>query len=91
MRSGRQTFEKYQLTPEYQLVNKGMGLDEFQADLLWEILGTEVAWTVDRASLFSLRSCGSLARRDIPAESGAQVLGIFGARRIARASWAGTW
>src|SRR5215211_2924707 len=32
----QQTFEKYQLTPEYQLVNKGMGLDEFKLIFWWE-------------------------------------------------------
>src|SRR5262252_897661 len=31
-----ETFEKYQQTPEYKLVNRGMSLDEFKGIFWWE-------------------------------------------------------
>jgi cytochrome c oxidase assembly protein subunit 15 len=71
----QQTFEKYQLTPEYQLVNKGMGLDEFKLIFWWEywhrLLGRLIG------VVFLVPFLWFLARRDIPPNHAVRYLGIF--------------
>jgi cytochrome c oxidase assembly protein subunit 15 len=71
----QQTFEKYQLTPEYQLVNKGMGLDEFKLIFWWEywhrLLGRLIG------VVFLVPFLWFLARRDIPLHHAPRYLGIF--------------
>ena len=60
----QQTFEKYQLTPEYQFVNKGMGLDEFKGIFWWEywhrLLGRLIG------VVYLIPFLWFAARRDIP-------------------------
>jgi len=71
----QQTFEKYQLTPEYQLVNKGMGLDEFKLIFWWEywhrLLGRLIG------VVFLAPFLWFVARRDIPPNHALKYLAIF--------------
>ena len=71
----QQTFEKYQLTPEYQLVNKGMGLDEFKLIFWWEywhrLLGRLIG------VVFLIPFLWFLVRRDIPPSHAVRYLAIF--------------
>ena len=71
----QQTFEKCQLTPEYQLVNKGMGLEEFKLIFWWEywhrLLGRLIG------VVYLIPFLWFIARRDIPAGHGWKLFGIF--------------
>ena len=71
----QQTFEKYQLTPEYQLVNKGMGLDEFKLIFWWEywhrLLGRLIG------VVFLAPFLWFVARRDIPPNHALKYVAIF--------------
>ena len=68
-------FAKYQLTPEYQQVNKGMALSEFQRIFWWEychrLLGRLVG------VVFLVPFLWFLARRKIPPGYGARLAVIF--------------
>ena len=68
-------FAKYQLTPEYQQVNKGMALSEFQRIFWWEychrLLGRLVGL------VFLVTFLWFLARRKIPPGYGARLAVIF--------------
>ena len=84
----QQTFEKYQLTPEYQLVNKGMGLEEFKLIFWWEywhrLLGRLIG------VVYLVPFLWFIARRDIPPGHGWKLFGIFLLGGL-QGSWAGTW
>ena len=71
----QQTFEKYQLTPEYQLVNKGMGLDEFKLIFWWEYWHRLLGRLIGVAFLAPF--LWFVARRDIPPNQAPKYLGIF--------------
>src|SRR4029079_17158205 len=70
----QQTFEKYQLTPEYQLVNKGMGLDEckliFWGEYWPRLLGRLIC------VVFLVPFLWFIARRDIPPSHALKYLAI---------------
>jgi len=69
------TFEKYKLTPEYNLVNSGMSLDEFKGIFWWEyyhrLLGRLIGFA------FLLPFLWFLLRRRIPEGYGLPLAGIF--------------
>jgi cytochrome c oxidase assembly protein subunit 15 len=71
----QQTFEKYQLTPEYQLVNKGMGLDEFKLIFWWEYWHRLLGRLIGVA--FLVPFLWFIARRDIPPSHALKYLAIF--------------
>ena len=71
----QQTFEKYQLTPEYQLVNKGMGLEEFKLIFWWEYWHRLLGRVIGIA--FLIPFLWFLARRAIPPGYSWKLLGIF--------------
>jgi heme a synthase len=68
-------FSKYQLTPEYQQVNKGMALPEFQRIFWWEYFHRLLGRLVGVVFLVPL--LWFLARREIPAGYGARLAVIF--------------
>ena len=71
----QETFAKYQQTPEYQLVNKGMSLDEFKGIFWWEYFHRLLGRLIGVA--FLLPFLVFLARRRIPEGYGAKLAGIF--------------
>ena len=71
----QQTFERYQLTPEYQLVNKGMGLEEFKLIFWWEYWHRLLGRLIGVA--FLLPFLWFLVRRDIPPSHAWKYLAIF--------------
>ena len=71
----QQTFEKYQLTPEYQLVNKGMGLDEFKGIFWWEYWHRLLGRLIGVVYLIPL--LWFIARREIPPGYSWKLFGIF--------------
>jgi cytochrome c oxidase assembly protein subunit 15 len=68
-------FAKYRLTPEYQQVNKGMGLDEFKGIFWWEYFHRLLGRVIGVA--FLIPFLWFLARRAIPAGYGWKLAGIF--------------
>ena len=69
------TFDKYQLTPEYRKVNKGMSLDEFKGIFWWEYFHRLLGRLIGVAFLLPL--LWFLARRRIRRAAGAELAGIF--------------
>jgi cytochrome c oxidase assembly protein subunit 15 len=57
-------FAKYQLTPEYQQVNKGMSLDGFKSIFWWEYAHRLLGRTV--GVVFALPLAWFVARRELP-------------------------
>jgi cytochrome c oxidase assembly protein subunit 15 len=68
-------FAKYQLTPEYQQVNKGMALPEFQRIFWWEYFHRLLGRLV--GVVFLLPFLWFLARRRIPPGYGVRLAVIF--------------
>jgi cytochrome c oxidase assembly protein subunit 15 len=68
-------FAKYRATPEYQQVNKGMGLDEFKGIFWWEYFHRLLGRLIGVA--FLVPFLWFLARRAIPAGYGWKLAGIF--------------
>jgi heme a synthase len=68
-------FAKYQLTPEYQQVNKGMMLPAFQRIFWWEYFHRLLGRAIGAA--FLLPFLWFLARREIPRSYGARFAVIF--------------
>jgi cytochrome c oxidase assembly protein subunit 15 len=68
-------FAKYQLTPEYQQVNKGMALPEFQRIFWWEYVHRLLGRLV--GVVFLVPFLWFLARRQIPPGYGARLAVIF--------------
>jgi cytochrome c oxidase assembly protein subunit 15 len=68
-------FQKYQATPEYRLVNEGMGLDEFKSIFWWEyfhrLLGRAIGF------VFLAPLVWFAARRSIPAGLAPRLVGLF--------------
>jgi cytochrome c oxidase assembly protein subunit 15 len=71
----QETFAKYRQTPEYQLVNKGMSLDEFKGIFWWEYFHRLLGRLIGAA--FLLPFLVFLARRRIPDGYGAKLAAIF--------------
>jgi len=69
------TFSKYRLTPEYEQVNKGMTLPEFQRIFWWEYLHRLLGRLV--GFVFLVPFLWFLARREIPTGYGARLALIF--------------
>ena len=71
----QQAFEKYQQTPEYRKVNRGMSLEEFKAIFWWEyfhrLLGRAIG------VVFFVPLLWFIARRQIPAGYAWKLCGIF--------------
>ncbi|HEX8010648.1 MAG TPA: COX15/CtaA family protein [Casimicrobiaceae bacterium] len=71
-----ETFAKYQATPEYNQVNRGMTLDAFKGIFWWEyfhrLLGRAIG------AVFLLPLLWFVARRAIPAGLAPKLFGIFG-------------
>ncbi len=70
-----EAFAKYQLTPEYLQVNKGMALAEFQRIFWWEYFHRLLGRLIGVA--FLLPFLWFLARRKIPSGYGLRLAGIF--------------
>jgi cytochrome c oxidase assembly protein subunit 15 len=68
-------FAKYQATPEYQQVNKGMELAEFKGIFWWEYFHRLLGRLIGVA--FFVPYAWFLARRQIPAGYGGKLFGIF--------------
>ncbi len=68
-------FAKYQATPEYEQVNKGMALEEFKGIFWWEYVHRLLGRLVGVA--FLVPFLWFLARREIPPGYGARLAGIF--------------
>jgi cytochrome c oxidase assembly protein subunit 15 len=68
-------FAKYQLTPEYLQVNKGMALPEFQRIFWWEYFHRLLGRVV--GLVFLVPFLWFLARREIPTGYGARLAMIF--------------
>ena len=68
-------FAKYQATPEYQQVNKGMALDEFKGIFWWEYFHRLLGRLIGVA--FLVPFLWFLARRAIPEGHGWKLAGIF--------------
>jgi len=68
-------FAKYQLTPEYRQVNKGMALPEFQRIFWWEYFHRLLGRLV--GVVFLVPFLWFLARRKIPPGYGARLAVIF--------------
>ena len=68
-------FAKYQATPEYRQVNKGMGLDEFKGIFWWEYFHRLLGRLIGVA--FLVPFLWFLARRAIPPGYGWKLAGIF--------------
>ena len=78
----QETFAKYQLTPEYQLVNKGMALDEFKGIFWWEYCAS-AARPPDRRRVPASRSSGSSRAGEIPPGHAWKLAGDLRAGRAA--------
>jgi heme a synthase len=68
-------FAKYQATPEYQQVNRGMGLDEFKGIFWWEYFHRLLGRLI--GVVFLVPFLWFLARRAIPEGYGWKLAGIF--------------
>jgi cytochrome c oxidase assembly protein subunit 15 len=68
-------FAKYQATPEYREVNRGMALPEFQRIFWWEYVHRLLGRVIGAA--FLLPFLWFLARRRIPPGYGIKLAGIF--------------
>lgn len=68
-------FAKYQATPEYEQVNKGMALSEFKGIFWWEYFHRLLGRLIGVA--FFVPFVWFLARRRIPAGYGGRLAGIF--------------
>jgi cytochrome c oxidase assembly protein subunit 15 len=68
-------FVRYQATPEYQQLNKGMGLDEFKGIFWWEYVHRLLGRLV--GVVFLVPFVWFLVRRKIPPGYGATLAGIF--------------
>jgi cytochrome c oxidase assembly protein subunit 15 len=68
-------FAKYQATPEYRLVNRGMSLEAFKRIFWWEYFHRLLGRAIGVAFLLPL--LWFAARRMIPAGLGPRLLGIF--------------
>ncbi len=68
-------FAKYRATPEYQLVNKGMTLSEFQGIFWWEYFHRLLGRLIGVA--FFVPLAWFALRRRIPAGYGMKLAGIF--------------
>lgn len=68
-------FAKYQATPEYQQVNKGMALSEFKGIFWWEYFHRLLGRLIGVA--FFVPYVWFLVRRRIPPGYGARLAGIF--------------
>ena len=71
----QQAFDKYRLTPEYKLVNAGMGLDEFKRIFWWEYVHRLLGRLIGVA--FLLPFLYFLVRRRIPPGYGWTLAAIF--------------
>jgi len=71
----QETFAKYQQTPEYRLVNHGMGLAEFKGIFWWEYFHRLLGRLIGVAFLVPL--LWFAARRSIPRGHAWKLLGIF--------------
>ena len=70
-----ETFAKYQATPEYSQVNRGMTLDAFKSIFWWEYCHRLLGRSIGVAFLLPL--LGFIARRRIPAGLAPKLVGIF--------------
>jgi cytochrome c oxidase assembly protein subunit 15 len=71
----RIAFEKYQATPEYQQVNRGMGIDSFKQIFWWEYFHRLLGRAIGVA--FLLPYLWFLVRKRIPSGYGVALLAIF--------------
>ncbi len=71
----QQAFGKYQLTPEYQQVNKGMTLDEFKGIFWWEYAHRLLGRLIGVA--FFVPLLWFVARRQIPPGNAWKLFAIF--------------
>ena len=71
----QETFAKYQLTPEYQQVNKGMSLAEFKGIFWWEYFHRLLGRLIGVVFLVPL--LWFMARRSIPPGYAGKLFGIF--------------
>lgn len=71
----QETFAKYQLTPQYLQVNKGMTLDEFKGIFWWEYSHRLLGRLIGVAYLVPL--LWFIARRDIPPGHTRKLFAIF--------------
>jgi len=71
----RQAFDKYQLTPEYKLVNKGMTLDAFKGIFWWEYWHRLLGRLIGVVYLVPL--LWFAARREIPPGHAWKLFAIF--------------
>ena len=71
----QQTFEKYQQTPQYRLVNQGMTLAGFKGIFWWEYIHRLLGRVIGIA--FFLPLVWFAVRRQIPQGYGWKLLGIF--------------
>ena len=71
----QQTFEKYQLTPEYRQVNQGMTLAGFKGIFWWEYFHRLLGRLIGVVFLVPL--LWFIARRDIPPGYAWKLFGIF--------------
>ena len=71
----QQLFDKYQQTPEYQKVNRGMSLEEFKDIFWWEYFHRLLGRAVGLAFLLPLLYF--MLRRRVDRKLGAGLLGIF--------------
>jgi cytochrome c oxidase assembly protein subunit 15 len=71
----QEAFAKYQATPEYQLVNKGMSLAAFQGIFWWEYFHRLLGRVIGAAFLLPL--LWFVARRSIPPGHAWRLAGIF--------------
>ncbi len=71
----QQTFEKYQLTPEYRQVNQGMSLAGFKGIFWWEYFHRLLGRLIGIVFLVPL--LWFVARRDVPPGYAWKLFGIF--------------
>jgi cytochrome c oxidase assembly protein subunit 15 len=71
----QETFGKYQLTPQYLQVNKGMTLDEFKGIFWWEYWHRLLGRLIGVAYLVPL--LWFIARREVPPGHAGKLLAIF--------------
>ena len=70
-----ETFAKYQLTPQYLQVNKGMSLDEFKGIFWWEYWHRLLGRLIGIAFLIPL--LWFMARRELPPGHAGKLFAIF--------------
>jgi len=71
----QEAFARYRLTPEYQQVNKGMSLAEFQGIFWWEYFHRLLGRVI--GAVFLLPLLWFIVRRSIPAGCASKLFGIF--------------